>query len=65
MVAGLIHSGTPFIWIFQIFESGASLSEPHSYVESGAVVHAQRTAMKNGIATHYCSLGAMVHVQTR
>ena len=42
----------------------ASLSEPHSYMESGAVVHAQRTAMKNGIATLYCSLGMVVHVQT-
>ena len=43
---------------------GASLSEPHSYVENGAVVHARRTAMKNGIATHYCSLGTVVHEQT-
>ena len=40
-----------------------SLSEPHSNVESGAVVHARRTAAKNGIATHYCSLGMVVHVQ--
>ena len=43
---------------------GASLSEPHSYVESSAVVHARRTATKNGIATHYCSLGTVVHVRT-
>ena len=42
---------------------GASLNEPHSNVESGAVVHAQRTTTKNGIATHYCSLGMVVHVQ--
>ena len=35
---------------------GASLSEPHSNVENGTVVHARRTAAKNGIATHYCSL---------
>ena len=35
---------------------GASLSEPHTYVENGRVVHAQTTAVKNGIATHYCSL---------
>ena len=25
---------------------GASLSEPHTYVESGAVAHARRTAAK-------------------
>jgi len=43
---------------------GASLSEPHSYVESGAVVHTRRIAAKNGIATHYCSFGTVVHVQT-
>ena len=43
---------------------GVSLSEPHSYVESGAVVHARRTVTKNGIATHYCSLDTVVHVQT-
>ena len=36
--------------VFQLL-AGASPSEPHSYVENGAVVHAQRTAMKNGIAT--------------
>ena len=35
---------------------GASLNEPHSNVENGMVVHARRTAAKNGIATHYCSL---------
>ena len=41
-----------------------SLSEPHSYVESGVVAHMQRITVKNGIATHYCSLGMVVHVQT-
>ena len=43
---------------------GASLREPHSNVESGVVVHAQRIVMKNGIAIHYCSFGTVVHVQT-
>ena len=33
-----------------------SLSKPHSSVENDAVIHAQRTTVKNGIATHYCSL---------
>ena len=36
--------------------SGYCWGEPHSNVENGTVVHARRTAAKNGIATHYCSL---------
>ena len=35
---------------------GGSLGEPHSNMENGMVVHMQRTMMKNGIATYYCSL---------
>ena len=36
---------------------GMSLSEPHSNIENGTVVNAQRTVVKNGIATYsrtYC-----------
>ena len=43
---------------------GASLSDPHTYTDSGAVVHTQRTMAKSGIATHYCSVGMVDHVQT-
>ena len=42
---------------------GVSLSEPHFNMKSSTMVHAQRTTVKNGIATHYCSLGTVVHVQ--
>ena len=35
---------------------GVSLSEPHSNMENGMVVHAQRTAAKTEIAIHYYSL---------
>ena len=35
---------------------GVSLSEPHSNVENGLVVHAPGNTAKNGIATHYCGL---------
>ena len=45
---------------------GVSMSEPHSYLENGTVVHARRTAAKNGFATHYCSLvGWFMYKQTR
>ena len=48
------------------FLIGASLSEPHSNVENGTVVHVRRTAAKNGNATHYCSLvGWSMYKQTR
>ena len=40
---------------------GASLSEPHSYMESSAVLHALRTVMKNEIATHCCSFGTCIN----
>ena len=42
---------------------GVSLSEPHTYVENGAVVSARMITVKNGIATHYCSFGRIVHLQ--
>ena len=30
---------------------GVSLSKPHSNIENGTVVNAQRTVVKNGVAT--------------
>ena len=35
---------------------GMSLSKLHYNVQNGTVVHAQRTAVKNRIATYYCGL---------
>ena len=43
----------------------AILSDPHSNVENSTVVHEQRTAAKNGIATHYnMQFGTVVHIHT-
>ena len=52
------------MWYIQEFIIGASLSKPHPYVEKGAVVSARTIVAKNGIATHYCSFGRVVHKQT-
>ena len=43
---------------------GASLSEPQPYEENSAVVSARTIAANNGIATHYCSFGRVVHILT-
>ena len=36
----------------------------HSNLENGTVVHVRRTIVKNGIATHQCSFGTVIHVLT-
>ena len=51
--------------ILKINIIGASLTDPHSDVENGTVIHEQRTAAKNGIATHYyMHFGTVVHIRT-
>ena len=41
---------------------GVSLSKPHSNVESGG--SCVKNHGENGIATHHCSLGMVIHIQT-
>ena len=64
----IVHKGpvAELVWVFAFQDKliGASLSEPHTYVENGAVVNAQTITVKNGIATNYCSFGRVVHLQT-
>ena len=43
-------------WRIELVIIVANLSEPHSNTVNSMVVHTWRTAVKNGIATHYYSL---------
>ena len=47
------NSSTPGVFIDIV---GVSFSKSHSNIKYSTIVHARRTTVKNGIATHYYSL---------